>query len=222
MPLKKPPRKAIDKSVDQEPGVSPPLNWTYIHYRPRPPKGLPTDSVALTSTYGDASATSIERSDLPRLDDGRWLVTSLVDFHCYEVGNAFVERNPERYRDLCVLSSTCWSTCSSSKGKYTDSTRIDPSASPLDYKCVAFPMNANNSHWVLGILTHASDLLVEHNPKGPVRTSFLVLNSIHGFNPPDLNKRYLDFIRLLSMGKAIRSGALSHVNLFKPKVSDQL
>ncbi|KIO27623.1 hypothetical protein M407DRAFT_7205 [Tulasnella calospora MUT 4182] len=88
---------------------------------------------------------------------------------------------------------------------------------PLDYKYVAFPMNASNLHWVLGILTHASDLLVEHNPNGAIRTSLLILNSIHGYNPPDLGVRYLDFICLLSFKKPMHCGALSKVKLFKPE-----
>ncbi|KIO16374.1 hypothetical protein M407DRAFT_12850 [Tulasnella calospora MUT 4182] len=86
---------------------------------------------------------------------------------------------------------------------------------------VAFPMNASNSHWVLGILTHASDLLVEHNPNGPIRTSLLVLNSIHGYNPREFNARYMDFICLLSFKKPLRRGALSKVKVLKPEVLQQ-
>ncbi|KIO24580.1 hypothetical protein M407DRAFT_8856 [Tulasnella calospora MUT 4182] len=82
-------------------------------------------------------------------------------------------------------------------------------------------MNASNSHWVLGILTHASDLLVEHNPGGPIRTSLLILNSIHGYNPRELNVCYGDFIRLLSFKKPLRRGAVSKVKLFKPEVLQQ-
>ncbi|KIO19635.1 hypothetical protein M407DRAFT_30706 [Tulasnella calospora MUT 4182] len=176
-----------------------PKNWTFINFRPHAPQGTPIDSLAITSGYGDGDTTSIHREALPRLDKGSWLVTSLVDFHCHEVGNV----------------------CYESNGKFTNAVRIDPKASPLDHNYVAFPMNARESHWALGILTHASDLLEEHNPSGPIHTSLLVLNSIHGYNPRDLDKRYRDFIRLLSMGKKFRKGAISRVKLFKPEVLQQ-
>lgn len=203
-------------------GHQPPKNWTYINFRPRAPRGTPADSMAITSGYGDGTTVSVHREDLPRLDKGQWLVTRLVDFHCYEVGNAFVEQSPWRYKDLCVLSANPWFSCSASNGKFANAARIDAGASPLDHKYVAFPMNARENHWVLGILTHASDLLVEHNPSDPIRTSLLVLNSIHGYNPRDLDKRYPDFIRLLAMGKKLRHGAVSKVKLFKPEVSKLL
>ncbi|KAG8928509.1 hypothetical protein FRC01_005830 [Tulasnella sp. 417] len=210
------------KAVTNEtPDRQAPKNWTFSNFRPRPPRGTPADSMVITSGYGDGNTTSIHREVLPRLDKGRWLDTSIVDFYCLEVGNAFVEQNPRRYKDLCVLSSTSWFACCNSNGKFANLARIDAESSPLDYKYVAFPMNARESHWVLGILTHASDLLVEHNPSGPIHTSLLILNSIHGYNPPTLAKDYPDFIKLLSMGKKLRHGALSRVKLFKPEVLQQ-
>lgn len=199
-----------------------PKNWTYINFRPRAPHGTPADSMAITSGYGEGITVSIHREDLPRLDKGSWLVTRLVDFYCHEVGNVFVEQNPGRYKDLCVLSSTTWFGSVESNGKFANLTRIDTATSPLDHKYVAFPLNARDNHWALGILTHASDLLVEHNPSNPIRTSLLILNSIHGYNPRDLDKRYPQFVRLLAMGKKLRHGAISRIPLFKPQVSKPL
>lgn len=78
-----------------------PKSWTYINYRPRGPRGFDNDSVAIASTYGDRLIANVERRMLPRLDKGMWLVTGLVDFRCFEVRNAFIERNPQRLMDLC-------------------------------------------------------------------------------------------------------------------------
>ncbi|KIO27205.1 hypothetical protein M407DRAFT_23509 [Tulasnella calospora MUT 4182] len=208
-----PPRLAPQRTYEMKPLERPPLGEK---------RSICGDLVATHRFYGSVTPASIDRSDLSRLDPGQWLNVQLVNFYVFEVVNSFVEQTPGSGRVVCALPESIWSGSNSSRGKYTSRPRCDKMESPLDFDFVVFAGNCTDSHYYLCIIAYASDLLVDRNPTGDVRTIGLVLNSLKAIGPSDAPDRFRNVILRLGKTRPIRNDGLKKLKIYYPRVPQQL
>lgn len=202
--------------------------WTYDRIRLTPPKSgqriaeaVEGDVVALIRFYGTSTPAMIDREWLSRLDGNQWHSSSLVCFYCYEVANAYVEGMPGRSMDLVVLHSDTWGLRTHGNSG-PGALRHKKTPCPLEYKYIAFPGNETNSHFFLCLILWPSDLLVDVNPIGPVRTTAVILNSMAGLQPRDPAESVKRIIGHLSLGRRLRQQDLSNITVNFPLVSERL
>lgn len=201
-----------------------PSRWTYSNPHPKDKSAAnqisPGTPAVRYQVYGSEKDHPVDRSYFERLKPGGWLPCALVDLYLSEVANTYFEAGDlSRFAELCLLPTQAFYSVQETNGRYLPHTLLDQWKSALEHTHVAFPMNARENHWLLGIITHASDLLQEVNPVGPIRTAFLVLNSIKTHNPSNLEARVRQMVNLLAVGKPLRPGGVSRLRFFYPPAS---
>lgn len=186
-----------------------------INIRTRP---TPEHEITDVGAYGLKQVASINRSQPPKLQSGRWLPCTLVDVYAFEVVNAFFEANPHQARDLCLIPSGAWFHSAERTGQLTLG-RLDPNVSPLEYTYLAFPANGVGFHYFLCIVTHPSDLLIACNPSGPVRTAFLIFDSFGtSYETENLREKLELFLVKLSLGQGLWKSELKSAKLVQVPV----
>ncbi|KAG9014680.1 hypothetical protein FRB90_005208 [Tulasnella sp. 427] len=210
-----------------EPRQPRPSGWTYHRdHRTEEPLIGKTISLGLPAfrveTYGMVKDVGVEEEWMDRLQPDKWFPGCLVDLYLSEVVNAYFEAGGlDRVQELCLLPTSLFYCVASSQGRYAPQAFQDKWESALEHSFVAFPMNAHSNHWLLGIITHASDLLAEVNPNGPVRSAVLVLNSINGHHPSAHQTRIRQMINMLAIGKPLHQTAVKRLPFFYPPVIQQ-
>lgn len=208
-----------------EPRQPLPPGWTYrISYRTEKPligkEISPGKPVLRLHTYGSSSDTPVDQSWFKRLQPGEWLPYCMVDFYLSEVANQYFEGGDlGRFNELCLLPTNVFQSIQDTNGHWASHTRLDKWESALEHTHVAFPLNAHENHWLLGIITYASDLLQEHNPDGPIRSAMVILNSISSHNPSNLEGLVRQMINILAIGKPLRQEGVKALRFFYPSVS---
>lgn len=209
----------------QEPDQNPRSGlWTFSHASPVPTKSgrrmdaaLRGDLISNLRFYGTTRTADIDQAQLASLEAKQWLSADLCTFLCYEAGNRYLEAGPGRAEDLVVLHSTTWDFW-----LWTDGTpkkvRLPGALPVLEHKYIAFPGNDTNTHFFLCIIVNASDLLVETNPSGPVRTAVLILNSLKHMPPKNPEEKVKTIITCLADGRPLREKDLDHVEVHQPLV----
>ncbi|KAG9043291.1 hypothetical protein FS837_009777 [Tulasnella sp. UAMH 9824] len=201
--------------------------WTYDRIRLTPPKSgrriaeaVEGDVVALIRFYGTSTPAMIEKEWLSRLENNQWLSSNLVSFYCYEVGNAYVEGTPGPGMDLVVLHSDTWGLrMPGHPGPGALRHRNAPC--PLEHKYIAFPGNETNTHFFLCLILWPSDLLLDTNPAGPVRTTAVILNSMMELQPKDAESSVKRIIDHLALGRRLRQQELTNITVHFPHVPQQ-
>lgn len=202
-----------------------PSRWTYCNQHPKEITPITNQIHAGTpalrfQTYGSNTDTPVDRTWFERLRPKEWLPACLVDLYLSEVCNAYFEDGGlKRFAEVCLLPSQTFYNVQETKGKWVGHTLLDQWESALEHTHVVFPMNAHGNHWLLGVITYASDLLQEVNPDGPIRTALVILNSIKNHNPANLETRLRQMIKLLAIGKPLRQEGVQRLRLFYPPVS---
>lgn len=198
------------------------MSWKYSHTRLVPPKSgnripqaVAGDLVAESTFYGTSIPANITHEQLQTLEPGQWLTADICSFHCYEVGNAYLE-NPMNPKDLVVLHSSTWDLAYW-PGSST-SVRVSGAPHVFDHNFIAFPGNDDGPHFFLCLIIFPGDLLRDVNPNGPVRTKAFILNSSHGLQPRDPGRKIRNIIMRLAEGRQLRETELQDVNVFFPIV----
>lgn len=199
--------------------------WTYAQCRPILPRAgrriseaIDGDMVAFVRSYGTATPAMVDQQWLPHLEEGKWLSSNEVSFYCYEVGNAYAEGAPGRGMDLVVFHSDTWGLGTPGHNG-PGSIRHKSAPCPLEYKYIAFPANESENHFFLCLILWPSDLLVDVNPAGPVRTTAIILNSLASLQPTEPHGKIQRIIGHLSLGRSIRQLELRNLNVRSPRVS---
>ncbi|KAG8902994.1 hypothetical protein FRC01_009381 [Tulasnella sp. 417] len=201
--------------------------WTFNHANIVPPRSgrrikdaIQGDLVAEHRFYGTVMPADISHEQLKTLEPNQWLSADLCTFYCYEVGNSYLEGAPGRTEDLVVLHARTWDLGRWTKG-YPRSARL-PGATPVfEHKYIVFPGNDSDTHFFLCIIVNASDLLLERNPQGPVRTIVLILNSLRGLPPIDPGLKIQRILTCLAEGRQLREHELSNITVYQPLVVQQ-
>lgn len=203
-------------------------SWKYDRIRLTPPKSgrrisdaVDGDVVALIRFYGTSTPAMIDKEWLSRLEGNRWLSSNLVSFYCYEVGNAYVEGAPGQGTDLVVLHCDTWGLRMSGHSG-SGALRHRKAPCPLESKYIAFPGNETNTHFFLCLILWPSDLLLDVNPTGPVRTTAVILNSMAELQPKDPARSVKRIIEHLSLGRRLRQQDLTNITVHFPRVSERL
>lgn len=163
----------------------------------------------------------VDKEWLSRLENNRWLSSNQVSFYCYKVGNAYVEGTPGRGMNLVVLHSDTWGLRTRGHPG-PGALRHKKAPCPLEYKYIAFPGNETNTHFFLCIILWPSDLLVDVNPIGPVRTTAIILNSMVNLQPENPATSVIRIIEHLSLGRHLRMQDLPDITVHLPRVSGRL
>lgn len=202
-------------------------SWTYDQRRPVAPKSgrriaeaVAGDMVAILRFYGSTKPAMVDQEWVPCLKEEEWLSSNEASFYCFEVGNAYVEGAPGRGMDLVVFHSDTWGLGKSGHNG-SDSLRHRSAPCPLEYKYIAFPANDTENHFFLCLILWPSDLLIDINPIGPVRTTAIILNSLASLQPDDPHDSIRRIIGHLSLGRTIRQQELRKVKVHMPQVSNQ-
>ncbi|KAG8920226.1 hypothetical protein FRC00_010304, partial [Tulasnella sp. 408] len=195
------------------------MSWVYSRGHPR---NRIQDLAASLTFYGTAIPAEITHDQVQTLEPGQYLTADLCSFYCYEVGNAYVEgmHAPGRLNDLVVLHSLTWDLAywpASPKG-----VRVSGAPHVFDHKFVAFPGNDDGPHFFLCIIIFPGDLLRDVNPDGPVRTKVFILNSSHGLQPRDPDRKIKNIIMKLAEGRQLREAELQDVHVFLPMAKDPI
>ncbi|KAG8927974.1 hypothetical protein FRC01_006644 [Tulasnella sp. 417] len=201
--------------------------WTYDRIRLTPPESgrsiaeaVDGDVVALIRFYGTSAPAMIEKQWLARLESNQWLSSNQVTFFCYEVANAYVEGTPGRGMDLVALHCDTWGLRTIGHPG-PGALRHKNAPSPLEYKYIAFPANENNNHYFLCIILWPSDLLLDINPLGPVRTTALILNSMAEMQPKEPDASVRRIIKQISLGRRLREKELLNITVHMPRMPQQ-
>ncbi|KAG9041945.1 hypothetical protein FS837_011551 [Tulasnella sp. UAMH 9824] len=201
--------------------------WTYNQIKLTPPAsgrrisdGVRGDLVAELRFYGSQRPAQVDHHERSGLEDGKWLPSSVVSFYCYEVGNSYVEGAPGRGMELIVLHCETWGL-----GKTIHATppRVTHKEAPcpLEYKYMAFPGNDTGTHYFLCIIAWPSDVLLQVNPLGPVRTTAFILNSLAYLQPKDPEEFVQKIIVNLSSGRPLRLEEIRNIKVYFPQVPQQ-
>lgn len=175
------------------------------------------DLVSILRFYGTTRTAIIDQDELRALEPKQWLSGELCTFWCYEVGNAYLEGGPGRSRDLVVLHCVTWSY-GSWPPDAVKKLRVPGALHTLEHKYIAFPGNDKNTHFFLCIIVDASDLLLDINPSGPVRTTAIILNSIKNMPPTDPEQKVKAIIAQLAEGRKLRTTELDTITVHQPLV----
>ncbi|KAG9041557.1 hypothetical protein FS837_012089 [Tulasnella sp. UAMH 9824] len=202
--------------------------WTYDRIRLTPPKSgrrisdaVEGDVVAVTRFYGTSTPAMVDKEWLSRLESNRWLSSNQVSFYCYEVGNAYVEGTAGQGMDLVVLHSDAWGLRTRGHPG-PGALRHKNAPCPLEHNYIAIPGNETNTHFFLCLILWPSDLLMDVNPTGPVRTTAVILNSMADLQPEDPATSVKRIIKHLSFGRHLRVQDLSDITVHFPRVPQQL
>ncbi|KAG9031329.1 hypothetical protein FS837_003009 [Tulasnella sp. UAMH 9824] len=201
--------------------------WTYHQIKPVPPAsgrrisdGVRGDLAAEVRFYGSVYPAQVDCHERPGLEDKKWLPSSAVSFYCYEVGNSYLEGVPGRGMELIVLHCETWGL-----GKTIHATpprlTLKEAPCPLEYKYMAFPGNDTGTHFFLCIIAWPSDVLLELNPLGPVRTTAFILNSLAYLQPKDSEAFVHNIIINLSSGRPLRLDDIRNIKIHFPQVPQQ-
>ncbi|KIO19406.1 hypothetical protein M407DRAFT_30946 [Tulasnella calospora MUT 4182] len=203
------------------------MYWTFTHSRLAPPlsgnriqDAVTGDLVAELRFYGTTMPADIPHEQLRNLEPGQWLTADLCSFYCYEVGNAYLEGAPGRWKDLVVLHSRTWDLRHWTAGA-PQRVRVPGALQVLEHKYVAFPGNDTDSHFFLCIIIFPRDLLYDLNPNGTVRTMALILNSLQDMQPRNPERKIRDILRRLADGRQLREPELQDINVYLPMMPQQ-
>lgn len=198
--------------------------WTFSQLRPEPTTSgrrikdaVKGDLVSILRFYGTTRTAIIDQDELRALEPKQWLSGELCTFWCYEVGNAYLEGGPGRSRDLVVLHCVTWSY-GSWPPDVVKKLRVPGALHTLEHKYIALPGNDTNTHFFLCIIVDASDLLLDINPSGPVRTTAIILNSIKNMPPTDPEQKVKAIIAQLAEGRKLRTTELDTITVHQPLV----